>query len=170
MNAAKLIGSLSARLGLALAVALGGLAGCDSKKIAGLEEGFSTEADVRARFGEPGAVFPEADGGHTLEYTRQPEGRANYFITIGPDGRMSMLRQVLTPANFAKIVPGLSAAEVRRSLGRPAAIRPYALRGEEVWEWRFQQGQETRLFSVSFGRDGRVMATGDQLDPKAQGD
>ncbi len=168
MNAAKLIGSLST--GLAWAVAVGGLAGCDSKKIAGLEEGWSTEAEVRARFGEPGAVFPEADGGHTLEYARQPEGRANYFITIGPDGRMSMLRQVLTPANFAKIVPGMAADEVRRTLGRPAAVRPYALRGEEVWEWRFQQGQEMRLFSVSFGRDGRVVASGDQLDPKGQGD
>ena len=30
-----------------------GLAGCDPQRIGELEEGVSTEADVRARFGEP---------------------------------------------------------------------------------------------------------------------
>src|SRR5215216_2077890 len=33
------------------------LAGCDPKRISELEEGVSTEADVRTRFGEPEAIW-----------------------------------------------------------------------------------------------------------------
>lgn len=49
--------------GLALALVMAVLAGgCDPQRIDELEEGVATEADVRARFGEPVAVYPEADG------------------------------------------------------------------------------------------------------------
>ena len=116
----------SGLLGLAL------LAGCDQQRIQKLEEGVSTEADVRREFGEPTAVFPEPDGSRTFEYPRQPEGWQNYFITIGPDGRMSALRQVLTDTNFARIRPGMDKSEVRRLLGRPAQAKPYPLKNEEV--------------------------------------
>src|SRR5438270_7750525 len=79
------------------------LSACDPKKISELEEGVSTEADVRARFGEPAAVYEEANGDRTFEYPRQPAGQTNYMISIGPDGKMTALRQVVKPANFAKI-------------------------------------------------------------------
>ena len=67
------------------------LMGCDPKKISELEEGVSTEADVRKRFGEPAAVYNESNGDVTLEYPRQPAGHVNYMISIGPDGKMSAL-------------------------------------------------------------------------------
>ena len=51
------------------------LAGCDPQRIAELEEGVSTEADVRARFGEPEAVWDGAGGERILEYNRQPAAR-----------------------------------------------------------------------------------------------
>ena len=57
----------------AAAALLGLLAGCDSRRIEKLEEGVATEADVRAQFGEPAAVFDEPDGGRTFDYPRQPE-------------------------------------------------------------------------------------------------
>ena len=94
-------------------------AGCDQQRIAELEEGVSTEADVRARFGEPAAIYAEDDGSRTFEYPRQPEGQTNYMITIGTDGKMSALRQVLKQADFETILPGLERAEVRRRLGPP---------------------------------------------------
>ena len=81
-----------------------------------LEEGVSTEQDVRARFGEPEQVWQEADGSRTLEYNRQPAGRRNYMITIGTDGKMSALRQVLAPHHFAKVQPGMTQEQVRRLL------------------------------------------------------
>ena len=42
------------------------LAGCDPQRIRELEEGVSTEADVRARFGEPERVWDEPGGGRGL--------------------------------------------------------------------------------------------------------
>jgi hypothetical protein len=96
------------------------LVGCDQQKIAKLEEGVATEADVLKQFGQPHATYAEADGAKTFEFSRQPEGQVAYMITIGTDGKMSALRQVLKPAEFAKVTPGLDKAAVRRLLGKPA--------------------------------------------------
>ncbi len=140
------------------------LAGCDRQRIEALEEGVATEADVRKQFGVPAAVYREADGSTTLEYTRQPEGRQNYMITIGTDGRMSSLRQVLKSADFARIVAGLDKSQVRRLLGQAAATQPFALKQQEVWDWRYVEANENRIFSVTFDAAGRVVSTASTLD------
>jgi hypothetical protein len=141
------------------------LAGCDPKRISELEEGVATEGDVRAKFGEPAAVYTEDSGARTFEYPRQPAGQVNYMITIGVDGKMSALRQVLKPANFAKIETGWDKAQVRRALGRPAKTQRYELKQEEVWDWRFVDGQDAKVFSVTFDTSGRVMSTATTADP-----
>ena len=153
-------GWLTACLALCL-----GLAGCDPKRISELEEGVATEADVRTKFGAPVAVYDEEGGARTFEYPRQPAGQVNYMITIGTDGKMSALRQVIKPANFAKIEPGWSRAQVRRLLGLPAKMQRFELKQEEIWDWRFADGQESKLFSVTFDREGRVTSTSTALDP-----
>src|SRR5260370_16292130 len=107
---------VSRLLGVAVAVmGMLSLPGCDPQNIKELEEGLSTEADVRARFGEPERIWTEPDGSRTFEYNRQPAGSRNYMITIGTDGRMSALRQVLAPHNFEKIRPRMDEEQVRRS-------------------------------------------------------
>ena len=153
----------------ALAATLLALGGCDQQRIAKLEEGVATEADVRREFGEPKAVFDAADGGRMFEYPRQPEGQTNYFITIGADGKMSSLRQVLKPSEFAKVTPGLDKADVRKLLGRPARTQRFDLKpDEEHWEWRWLDGQQARLFSVTFDRDGKVMTSASSDDLRDQ--
>ncbi len=139
---------------------------CDSRRIEQLEEDASTEADVRERFGEPAAVYTLADGSRTLEYPRQPEGQRNYMITIGPDGKMTALRQVLKPETFAEVTPGLDKSQVRLLLGRPAATQAYPLKGEEVWDWRFLDAGASKLFSVTFDGEGRVITTATMADPR----
>ena len=149
--------------GLAMALAV---VACDVQKIAELEVGVTTEADVRARWGEPAAVYPEDDGSKTLEYPRQPAGQVNYMLAIGPDGKLVAMRQVLKPTNFAKIEPGWDKAQVRRLLGTPAKTQRYDLKQEEVWDWRFADNAENKQFSVTFDSSGRVTATGTTVDPK----
>jgi hypothetical protein len=145
------------------------LIGCDQQKIAKLEEGVATEADVKKQFGEPGATYNEADGSKTFEYSRQPEGQVAYMITIGTDGKMSALRQVLKNSEFAKIKPGMDKGEVRRVLGKPAKTAKFDLKpDEEHWDWRWLDGQIPKVFSVTFDRDGKVMASASMDDP-AQG-
>ena len=150
-----------------------GLVGCDPQRIAELEEGVATEADVRARFGEPEKIWDAADmastplpgaaaapGARTLEYNRQPAGQVNYMITIAPNGKMSALRQVLTPQNFAKVLPGMSMEQVRKMLGKPMKITPYALKRETHYDWRYLSPPNTAMiFTVVMDADFRVSRT-----------
>ena len=144
-----------------------GLAGCDQQAIKELEEGVATEADVRARFGEPEKIWDAPDGGRTFEYNRQPAGHRNYMITIGTDGKMSALRQVLTPQNFAKVQPGMMMEEVRKMLGKPARITPFERQGEVAYDWRYLESPNTHMvFTVFFDRDYRVLRTDSVVDPE----
>jgi hypothetical protein len=150
-----------------------GLLGCDPQRIAELEEGVSTEADVRARFGEPEKIWDAGDlaatpfpgvaaapGARTFEYNRQPEGHANYMITIGLDGRMSALRQVLSPQNFALVLPDMRMEEVRKMLGKPMKVTTYALTQETHYDWRYLAAPTTPMvFSVVFDPDLKVLRT-----------
>jgi hypothetical protein len=153
---------------MALAMAATMLAACDAQKIMNLEEGVSTEADVKKQFGEPIAVFPNADGSRTFEYTRQPSGQQNYFITIGKDGKMASLRQVLKAAEFAKIAVGMDKDQVRRAIGRPAKSQKFDLKpDEEHWDWRWLDGQQSKIFTATFNPDGKVTKTAVIDDPAA---
>ena len=138
--------------------------GCDPQRIDKLEEGVSTEADVRKQFGEPEAVW-ESPQGRVFEYNRQPAGQKNYMITIGPDGKMSALRQVLTPENFAKVQPGMMMEDLRKMLGKPAKVTPYALRRETEWEWRWVQPPNSAMvFTATLNDDQRVVRSGSSPD------
>ena len=165
--------SKRAVLGMGFLSLILGLAGCDAQRINELEEGVATEADVRARFGEPEKIWEARDmvslpvpgavlepGARTLEYNRQPAGNVNYMITIGPDGKMSALRQVLTPQNFDKVLPGMSMEQVRKLLGKPMKITPYALKRETHYDWRYLNPPSTAMiFTVVMDADYRVSGT-----------
>ena len=149
-------------------LALWALGACDPQRIVQLEEGVSTEADVRAQFGVPDMIWGAPGGERVLEYDRQPAGHKNYMIGIGPDGRMTSLRQVLNPANFARVQPGMPSEDVRRLLGKPMKRTPYALKNETAWDWRYLEPPNTSMvFTVWFGPDERVLRTGSALDPEA---
>jgi len=139
-------------------------AGCDNQAISELEEGVSTEADVVARFGQPENVWDAPDG-RVFEYNRQPQGQKNYMITIGPDGKMRALRQVLTPENFAKVQPGMSMEALRKMLGKPAKVTPYPLKRETEWEWRWVQPPNSPMvFIAVMNDDQRVLRSGSSPD------
>jgi hypothetical protein len=143
-----------------------GMAACDPQRVAKLEEGVSTEVEVRQQFGEPATVTVEADGTRTMEYPRQPEGWTNYVIKVGPDGKMSSLRQLLADDNFARVQPGMDRLQVRALLGPAAEQKRYALKNEEVWSWRYKPVNESRMFSVTFGPDGKVLGSAKGEDPR----
>lgn len=164
------------------------LAGCtDPLHIAELEEGLSTESDVRSRFGQPEKIWDALDmaslplppstlavvaatNARTLEYNRQPAGNVNFMITIASDGKMVALRQVLTPQNFERILPGQSVEQVRKMLGRPMKVTPYALKQQTDYDWRYlQQPNVSMIFSVTFDTNLKVVKTAsyteDSLNP-----
>ena len=146
-----------------------GLAGCEPQRAEKLVEDVSTEADVKRLFGEPKTVTIAADGTRTLDYPRQPEGYANYVMVIGADGKLKSLRQLLNPDNFAKVQPGMDREAVLKLLGPFAAQRRFELKKETLIEWRFRDGQETKLFGVSFDDAGKVTGTATSLDTRNTG-
>ncbi len=148
--------------------ALLALVACDNQRIVELEEGVSSEADVRARFGEPEKIWDAANGGRTLEYNRQPAGYQNYMITIGADGKMSALRQVLSKENFTKVQPAMMMEDVRKMLGKPMKITPFEQLREIHYDWRYRDGVNTadsKIFTVVFNPDLRVVSTRSMRDP-----
>ena len=38
-----------------------------------------------------------------------------------------------------------------------------------MWDWRFADGQEIKVFSVTFDKEGKVVGTGVTLDPMEAG-
>ncbi len=148
------------------------LVGCDAQRVAELEEGVSTEADVKARFGEPEKVWDGGPGVRVFEYNRQPNGTQNYMISIGADGKMAALRQVLNVANIAKVVPGMPIDDVRRLLGKPMKISQFELKpGETHHDWRWADGpnvSDRKIFSVVVGADGKVISAASMRDPDTE--
>jgi outer membrane protein assembly factor BamE (lipoprotein component of BamABCDE complex) len=156
------------RVALLAVFAAMAMSACDQQNIGELEEGVSTEADVRERFGAPEAVWDGPDGEQVYEYNRQPEGHQNYQITIGADGKMSALRQVLNRANLAQVVPGMPMESVRKLLGKPMKITTYELKRETHYDWRYHDGpndSDSKIFTVIFDRDYQVVSTGSIADP-----
>ena len=144
------------------------IVGCDQQRIIELEEGIATEAEVRAKFGEPEKVWDGEGGIRIFEYNRQPSGHRNYMISIGTDGKMTSLRQVLTPQNFVKVQPGMMMEDVRKLLGKPMRVVPYELKKETYYNWRYLEdsGNKSMIFSAVMDSDLKVLRTESGPDPE----
>ena len=144
---------------LALCIAL--LTGCATPdRDARLQPGISHEADVVAIYGQPGRVWPEADGGRTLEYSTQPMGQHCYMVRLKADGRLMSVQDGLSPAGRKRIEPGMTPEQVSRLLGRERTRVFFRNSGEEVWDWTIEPDQAGygMRFNVHF-RDGAVVRT-----------
>lgn len=162
--------TLPQRLGAALTLAAAAacaLLGCDPIALERLVPGQSSEADVRDAMGAPEMIWDDGQGVRTFEYNRQPAGHVNYMITIGADGRLQGVRQVLTPEEFAKVRPGMPYDQVRRMLGKPAKDVWYPLKREHHVDWRYLEGaNESRMFTAVLDANRTVVrtATGPDMD------
>jgi hypothetical protein len=110
--------------------------------------------------GKPETVWEEEDGTRTLEYPKGPEGARTWMFIIDRHGKLQDYQQVLTMQNFARIQPGMPKDDVRRLLGKPGGIVQFRRKNEEVWDWRFLDGVDTKMFNVHFDMStGKVTQT-----------
>ncbi|HEY8879351.1 MAG TPA: outer membrane protein assembly factor BamE [Roseateles sp.] len=145
----------------ALALCLTLLAGCATPdRDARLQPGVSSEAAVIAIYGQPNRIWPEAGGGRTLEYSTQPMGRHCYMVRLAADGRLISVEDGLSPANRARIEPGMTPEQVSRLLGRERSRVFFSNSGEDVWDWTIEPDQTGygMRFNVHF-KDGVVART-----------
>lgn len=145
--------------------------GCNGRVIEdfGLEKlikGVSSEAEVRSAMGEPAMIWPEDNGARTLEYPKGPAGHRTFMVNLDAQGVFQTYTQVLTPENFATIEAGMNRDQVRRKLGKPRTIVKFALKNEEVWDWRYLEGPATeRFFNVHFDIDSGKVTRTSVFDP-----
>ena len=137
-------------------------------RLARLKVGESTEQDILKVFGQPAAVRDIA-GGKGLIYPLGPEGAHTLLLKVGPDGRYQDRENLLTPENFGRINTSMKQVDVLALLGPPGRTQPLPLKQQTTWEWRFLDGQETRMFVVAFDARGQVVSTATEDDPRRQG-
>jgi hypothetical protein len=103
--------------------------------------------------GAPASVWKNADGSEVWEYPRGPLGVETYMVTLGPNGAVREVRQVLSDETISKLHDGMSRDEVRRLLGRPRDIGFSTLNDEEIWSWRYREwGVRNMELYVQFDR------------------
>jgi hypothetical protein len=123
---------------LALAVTL---SGCASFEGRALIPGKSTAGEVQSGFGRPAEIIKLPGGEALWQYQRQPYGRQNYAVPLGPDNVVREVSQLLTAQNLATLQPGKSTADdVRRVLGPPFSAIPNPRLQREQWEYFMWEG------------------------------
>ena len=139
------------------------VAGCAGYGPGDLKPG-QTEADVRARMGEPTDRSSLSSGGARLDFARGPMGAHTYRIDVDASGRVQSVQQILTETNFESLRPGQPKAAVRDLLGRPAEQRVGWRGVGEVWSYRYDHRVECRWFQVWLVED-RVREASYAPDP-----
>jgi len=161
-SALRLTALLAAPLAALLAALL---AGCTAYSPGDLRPGRS-EAEIRARMGEPNARQALPDGGARLEYARGPMGRHTYLVEVDSAGRLRGWEQVLTEANFDAIAIGVPQAAVQQKLGRASQTRVGWRGVGEVWSYRYES-LFCRWFQVWLV-EGRVREASFASDPMCE--
>jgi len=129
---------------LSLATLLAGCAGVRS-----IVPNQSTLAGVYAGLGRPTDIRFDERGEELWEYARGPKGTETYLIRADRDGRVTAVEQLLTEAQFNKILPGkMTKADVRQMLGRPSDQA--FLHNGTSWTWRVDLKPPTGHFVVRF--------------------
>ncbi len=116
--------------------------------------------------GKPKDIVKAPDGDTVWQYPSGPVGQTTYMVRFGPDQRARSVYQALTPAQFAKIQPGVPRDEVRLLLGPPGETMFFSRMNEEVWSYRYQAAAaDNRIFNVNLdAKTGTVRGTSDQTD------
>jgi hypothetical protein len=125
-----------------------------------LRLGGSSRADVLANQGQPTLVWPDANGGSTLEYSQQPYGQRALMFKLDAAGLLLGFRDGLDNTERDRVMAGMTVEEVQRLLGQERTRVFFTLSGEDVWDWNVvpDQAGALRRFNVHF-KDGRVVRT-----------
>jgi hypothetical protein len=121
---------------IAAATVLTSIAACTGYAPGHLVAGHGID-EVTRQLGAPTGRYTLPQGGTRLEFARGPFGRHTYMVDLDPQGRVTGWRQVLTEADFATIVPGMSADELLQRIGRPSHTRGGGWQPGEVWSYRY---------------------------------
>lgn len=160
-----MVSNLGSRGVLVFAAAL---TGCAALAPASAPLGSPIAEVRRAAAFSPTGEYPLPGGGTRLEFAQGSFGKQTWMMDFDAQGKLVSKEQVLTEANFARIVPGMPGAEVQMRLGRPAHVFSVQRQKIQVWNYRFFGG-DCVWFQVSVSDAGPVTEAGIGTDPACDG-
>ena len=150
-------------------LALAALGACTALRFPGGLPPGTPIAEARRTFGGPSAEYPLANGGTRLEFRQGSFGKQTYMLDFDASGRLVATQQVLTPATFATIAPGMTQEQVLARIGTPAFVFPVGWQRLQVWNYRFDGG-DCVWYQVSIAAtDRRVVDANIGTDPACDG-
>ncbi len=151
-----------------LVAAAAAVGGCAMLAPGGLPPGTPIDA-ARHAFVAPTGEYRLPGGGTRLEFAQGSFGKQTYMLDFDANGVLTSSTQVLAEANFAAIVPGLPAADLRMQFGRPAHVFSVPWQKLHVWNYRYAGG-DCVWFQVSVSdATQRVTEAGMGTDPACDG-
>jgi len=142
------------------AAALVLMAGC---ALTPVRPGMSRD-DVLASYGQPTRVV-SAGSATRLQYSSQPAGQSVVMVDLDAAGKVTAVRQVMTPQEFSKIEPGQWTREdVEREFGPPARVDRVASWSGDIMNYRWRDTVHDMYFWVYLDADNRVQRTGQGME------
>ncbi len=135
------------------------VAACASFDGRSLRAGASTEGEVRSVMGTPALEFTSSDGSRNLVYPRGPLGVQTYIASLGGDGVLREVKQVLKDDTFYRIREGLTREEVLHMIGPPGETMRFERSATTAWDYRYvDTWGYLAVFSVTFDDNGVVVS------------
>ena len=123
-----------------------------------------TREEVIAGYGRPTAIVPISTGTR-LQYSRQPRGQSVVMVDLDASGRVVSAREVLTPAEFAKVEVGQwTRADVERAFGPPASVDRVASWPSDIMTYRWRDAVTDMFFFVYLDAGHVVRRTGQGME------
>jgi outer membrane protein assembly factor BamE (lipoprotein component of BamABCDE complex) len=149
---------------LALGLLLAGCAALPTPETT-LSPGMSS-ADVEAKMGKPKDTLVDSAGRTVWFYPTAPdEPRRTWAVLFARDGKLEKVEQRLTPANIAKVTPGMTKPQVRELLGPPWKAYQLQRLPYEEWDYRVTTDLDNDLL-IRFTSEGVVHEKSLLHDPK----
>lgn len=128
---------------LALAACCAVLAGCAGGLVTSFNVAPGTpRASVIQQWGQPvrSVRLPQ---GERLQYSLQPLGQYVVMVDLDASGNVLTSRQVLTPAEFARVVDGQwTRADIEREFGPPAKVDRIMSWPGDILTYRWNDGSD----------------------------
>lgn len=124
----------------------------------------ASRSDVISRYGNPTGVVALPTGTR-LQYSQQPMGQHALMVDLDASGRVASTREVLTPGEFARVVPGKwTRQDMEREFGPPAIVERVASWPGDLMTYRWRDVNQDMLFSAYLDGNQVVQRTGQTME------
>ena len=121
------------------------------------------EAAVVKAMGKAKARHSLPGGASRLVYPRGPAGQGTTMVDLGPDGRVTSVREVLGEKQFAALPAGMTEEELLREIGPPSESR--RPRNGMTWGYRYPTSL-CQWYQITIGADQRMQGGTYTDDPR----